>query len=230
VRALPTTSALRTSHSSVAPRRQAQRRQAARWRSRVTPRGPRRRNASQPAPLAGLAVLDVGCGGGLLAEALARLGADVTGADASAESIGVARAHAAADPALAVAYRAATAEQLVAEGARAWSGPSCLARTLGRARLALSWPAPACWMPLVRRQGRSQLRLPKHCAHQPALACDQAGSEQSCIRTECLGLQLRRRPASATQYHSRAAIARQPADWALVAAQARSSTRWWPPR
>ena len=78
----------------------------------------RRRDAGRPAPLAGLSVLDVGCGGGILAEALARLGARVTGADASAESIAVARAHAAGDPTLGVAYRAATAEQLVAESAR----------------------------------------------------------------------------------------------------------------
>ena len=87
-----------------------------------------RRDAGQPAPLAGLTVLDVGCGGGILAEALARLGAHVTGADASAESIAVARTHAAGDPTLGVAYRAATAEQLVAEGAHGkcgtWTVPS----------------------------------------------------------------------------------------------------------
>ena len=80
--------------------------------------GQRRRDAGQAAPLAGLTVLDVGCGGGILAEALARLGAQVTGVDASTESIAVARTHAAGDPTLGVAYRAATAEQLVAEGAR----------------------------------------------------------------------------------------------------------------
>lgn len=78
----------------------------------------RRRDAAQPAPLTGLTVLDVGCGGGLLAEALARLGAAVTGVDAGADAIAVARAHVAADPALNVSYRAATAEQLVAEGAQ----------------------------------------------------------------------------------------------------------------
>lgn len=78
-----------------------------------------RRDASQPAPLAGLTLLDVGCGGGLLSEALARLGAAVTGVDAGADSIAVARAHAAADPELQVSYRAATAEQLVDEGAQA---------------------------------------------------------------------------------------------------------------
>ncbi len=47
-------------------------------------------------PLAGKRALDVGCGGGLVCEPLARLGADVTGIDAAAESIAVAKAHAAA--------------------------------------------------------------------------------------------------------------------------------------
>src|SRR4051812_40966234 len=48
------------------------------------------------APLAGRTALDVGCGAGLLAEPLARLGAKVTGLDAAPENIGAARAHAAA--------------------------------------------------------------------------------------------------------------------------------------
>lgn len=52
-------------------------------------------------PLAGLRVLDVGCGGGLMSEALAREGAHVVGIDASAGNIGAARRHAAADPAVA---------------------------------------------------------------------------------------------------------------------------------
>ena len=82
-------------------------------------------------------MLDVGCGGGILAEALARLGAHVTGADASAESIAVARAHAAGDPTLDVAYRAATAEQLVAEGALGKCGTCTI---LGIARWARQTP------------------------------------------------------------------------------------------
>ena len=45
-------------------------------------------------PLVGKSALDVGCGAGLLCEPLARLGADVTGVDASAENVGVASAHA----------------------------------------------------------------------------------------------------------------------------------------
>jgi 2-polyprenyl-6-hydroxyphenyl methylase/3-demethylubiquinone-9 3-methyltransferase len=44
-------------------------------------------------PLTGKAVLDVGCGAGLICEPLSRLGADITGVDASEENIGVARAH-----------------------------------------------------------------------------------------------------------------------------------------
>jgi 2-polyprenyl-6-hydroxyphenyl methylase/3-demethylubiquinone-9 3-methyltransferase len=66
-------------------------------------------------PLAGLKLLDIGCGGGLVAEPLTRLGAEVTGIDASAENIHVARAHAQAGG-LRIDYRAATAETLVAEG------------------------------------------------------------------------------------------------------------------
>ncbi len=46
-------------------------------------------------PLKGLSILDAGCGGGLIAEPLARLGADVTGIDPSPENIAAAKAHAA---------------------------------------------------------------------------------------------------------------------------------------
>lgn len=47
-----------------------------------------------PHPLLGVSVLDVGCGGGLLSEALARLGADVVGLDASQKAVEIAQAHA----------------------------------------------------------------------------------------------------------------------------------------
>jgi 2-polyprenyl-6-hydroxyphenyl methylase/3-demethylubiquinone-9 3-methyltransferase len=62
-------------------------------------------------PLAGKSALDVGCGAGLLAEPLARLGATVTGLDASPELIEVASAHAAAQG-LAIDYRAGELEAL----------------------------------------------------------------------------------------------------------------------
>ena len=66
-------------------------------------------------PLDGLRVVDVGCGGGLVCEPLCRLGARVTGIDAAAETIRVAKAHAAA-MGLDIDYRAATAEALAAAG------------------------------------------------------------------------------------------------------------------
>ncbi|HYZ34150.1 MAG TPA: bifunctional 2-polyprenyl-6-hydroxyphenol methylase/3-demethylubiquinol 3-O-methyltransferase UbiG, partial [Crenalkalicoccus sp.] len=75
-----------------------------------------RANARTPEALAGLAVLDVGCGAGLAAEALARRGARVTGLDAAGEALAVARVHAAA-AGLAVEYREGTPEALRAAGA-----------------------------------------------------------------------------------------------------------------
>ncbi len=72
------------------------------------------RDTASLTPLAGLTVLDVGCGGGLLCEPLARLGADVTGIDAVARNIEIARIHA-ETTAVAVDYRAATVEELAAE-------------------------------------------------------------------------------------------------------------------
>ena len=66
-------------------------------------------------PLTGLRLLDVGCGGGLISEPLARMGADVTGIDASENNIGTARAHA-ERTGVAVDYRCTTAEELHAAG------------------------------------------------------------------------------------------------------------------
>ncbi len=60
-------------------------------------------------PFDGLSVLDVGCGGGLISEPMARLGGAVTGLDAAPANIEVARLHAAASG-LAIDYRCATAE------------------------------------------------------------------------------------------------------------------------
>lgn len=68
-------------------------------------------------PFAGLALADIGCGGGLLCEPMARLGATVTGIDAAEESIRIAGAHA-EQMGLAIDYRFATVEALVAEPVR----------------------------------------------------------------------------------------------------------------
>lgn len=75
------------------------------------------RDRRAPRPFAGLSLVDIGCGGGLAAEPMARLGAAVTGLDAAAESLGVARAHA-AEGGLAIDYREETAEAAAASGAR----------------------------------------------------------------------------------------------------------------
>ncbi len=68
-------------------------------------------------PLAGLSLLDVGCGGGLLSEPLSRLGAEVVGLDPAPTSIEIARAHAATTGAR-VSYRVGTVEDLAKEGKR----------------------------------------------------------------------------------------------------------------
>ena len=67
--------------------------------------------------LAGLRILDIGCGGGILSEPLARLGAAVVGADPSAANIAAARLHA-ADAGVPVDYRETTAEALADAGER----------------------------------------------------------------------------------------------------------------
>lgn len=66
-------------------------------------------------PLEGLRILDIGCGGGLLCEPMARLGAEVVGADASETNIEVARLHA-AEAKVNIDYRATTAEALAEAG------------------------------------------------------------------------------------------------------------------
>lgn len=67
-------------------------------------------------PLLGLKICDIGCGGGLICEPLARLGAEVTGIDATQRSIEIARTHA-DQTGLPVRYIATTADELVKTGA-----------------------------------------------------------------------------------------------------------------
>ncbi len=75
------------------------------------------RDPRSPESLAGLSVVDIGCGGGVLCEPLTRLGARVTGLDPAGENIAVARAHA-EKAGLAIDYRQETVEAVVAGGAR----------------------------------------------------------------------------------------------------------------
>lgn len=76
--------------------------------------------------LAGKRVLDVGCGGGLLAEAMAQRGARVTGIDMSPESLAVARLHLLASAQLPVDYRELPAEDLAAESPSTFDVVTCM--------------------------------------------------------------------------------------------------------
>ncbi|MDR9392774.1 bifunctional 2-polyprenyl-6-hydroxyphenol methylase/3-demethylubiquinol 3-O-methyltransferase UbiG [Roseovarius sp. SYSU LYC5161] len=75
------------------------------------------RDLSTDAPFTGLRVLDIGCGGGLLSEPMARLGAEVVGADAAERNIPVAQLHA-EQSGLDIDYRHTSAEALAAAGER----------------------------------------------------------------------------------------------------------------
>lgn len=73
------------------------------------------RDLTRARPFEGLRVLDIGCGGGLLSEPMARLGANVVGADASERNVRVARIHAERQD-LRIDYRHTTAEELSTAG------------------------------------------------------------------------------------------------------------------
>jgi 2-polyprenyl-6-hydroxyphenyl methylase/3-demethylubiquinone-9 3-methyltransferase len=73
------------------------------------------RDAKKLDCLKGLRMLDIGCGGGILSEPLARLGAQMVGVDPAEENVAAARAHA-EDEGVAVDYRATTAEELAETG------------------------------------------------------------------------------------------------------------------
>jgi 2-polyprenyl-6-hydroxyphenyl methylase/3-demethylubiquinone-9 3-methyltransferase len=73
------------------------------------------RDLTEPLPFQGLRLLDIGCGGGLLSEPMARLGATVVGADAAPRNIPVASLHA-EQSGLTIDYRHTTAEDMAAAG------------------------------------------------------------------------------------------------------------------
>lgn len=75
------------------------------------------RDIVQPKPFQGLRLLDIGCGGGLLSEPMARLGAEVTGIDAAERNVAAARLHA-EQTGLAIDYRNVSVEALAEQGAR----------------------------------------------------------------------------------------------------------------
>ncbi len=75
--------------------------------------------------LAGKRVCDVGCGGGLVAEAMAALGAETTGIDLSEKALGVAKLHA-LETGVSVNYRTISAVALAAERPGAFDGVTCL--------------------------------------------------------------------------------------------------------
>lgn len=75
------------------------------------------RDAWSKIPFAGLRLLDIGCGGGILSEAMARLGAEVHGVDVVEENIRIARRHT-EEQGLTIHYEWSSAEDLVERGAR----------------------------------------------------------------------------------------------------------------
>ncbi len=77
------------------------------------------------APLAGKSALDIGCGGGILAEAMARRGARVTGIDLSEKALKVAQLHL-LESKIAVAYEAISAEDLAARSPAAYDVVTCM--------------------------------------------------------------------------------------------------------
>lgn len=77
------------------------------------------------APLRGAAVLDVGCGGGLLSEAMAKAGADVTALDLAPELVKVARLHG-LESGVKVDYRVQSVEDLAAERPGAFDAVTCM--------------------------------------------------------------------------------------------------------
>lgn len=85
----------------------------------------RLRYIDERAPLSGRHVLDIGCGGGILSEAMADSGAEVTGIDLAPGPLAVARRHA-AESGVEVEYLEISAESLAAERPESWDTVTCL--------------------------------------------------------------------------------------------------------
>ena len=77
-------------------------------------------------PIAGLEVLDVGCGGGILADSMARKGAKVLGIDLSTKALRVAQLHAMEAQTIGVSYREVSAEALAIEKAGQFNVVTCM--------------------------------------------------------------------------------------------------------
>ncbi len=77
-------------------------------------------------PVAGMRVLDVGCGGGILADSLARKGADVLGIDLSTKALRVAQLHALEAQTPSINYREVSAEALAAEAPGQFDVVTCM--------------------------------------------------------------------------------------------------------
>ncbi|MEO8444119.1 MAG: bifunctional 2-polyprenyl-6-hydroxyphenol methylase/3-demethylubiquinol 3-O-methyltransferase UbiG [Gammaproteobacteria bacterium] len=117
----------------------------------------------ESAALAGKRVLDVGCGGGLLSEAMARRGAAVTGIDMSGEALAVARLHLLESSPVHVDYRQTTAEVLALEAAHSFDIVTCMEllehvpdpALLVRACAALAAPGGHVLFSTINRTARS---------------------------------------------------------------------------
>lgn len=129
-----------------------------------TMNGPRASYIAGRAALANAALADVGCGGGMLAEAAAQLGARVTGVDLSEGMIEVARLHA-SEAALDIDYRCASAAQLAASAPASFDVVCCMELIehvpepagLMRELAALLRPGGALFVSTINRSLRSFL-------------------------------------------------------------------------
>lgn len=124
----------------------------------------RLRFVEERARIAGARVLDVGCGGGIFSEALARRGAEVTGLDAGAGALEVARLHA-LEAGLEIGYRHGTAEALAAEHPGRYDAVACMEllehvpdpASLVRACAALARPGAPLFFSTLNRTPRAFL-------------------------------------------------------------------------